>query len=156
MAYTSLDEIRLFLGPKGVDLRLDDLNNPNSAIARILSYVDGTINRYLDQIYDRTNLVGVAWVRDRATVLACNLLSQRRGNDGLFNDEVTRIHEELADIRAGNTFVPAAKVNTQQVPSVRAQQVNLNDWTHPLQTDQEFSTGGGYDGEHVGFGLSYF
>lgn len=97
IAYTSLTEIERLYSQTGVNLRLDDLdqvertNFINSIIAEATEMINGwTINYYTPSA-----LTTSQWVRRRATIIACYLLSERRGNPTQFAHHMQRVVDEL-------------------------------------------------------------
>jgi hypothetical protein len=114
----------------------------------VLNYVDEMIYSYTDQVYERADLTSNEYLAGKATFLAANILSQRRGNKPLYAMEREEIIEELVAIGAGQRFISGVYVRAMPVPSVRSQSVNHNLSRNPLVVDRNLSTGGGYAGEN--------
>lgn len=147
--FSSKAEIILLIGSRGVTLRLDDQSSTANAVEQALTYADQTIRFYTDRYYRVDDLIGNEWVKSRATVLAANMLSNRRGNKELFGNLEARIMQELEMI--GKDFwIPDALPFATVVPSVRTQKVVGTLGPRPLKVDQANSTGGGYDDEDFG------
>lgn len=147
--FTSYSEMKLLLGDRGTSLRLDDQSITESAIEQALIHADQTIRFYTDRFYRAEALVGNAWVKDRATVLAVNYLSTRRGNKELFASQYARIIEQL-ELIGKDFWIPDAVPFATPSPSVRNQKVVATGSSMPLKIDGNNSTGGGYPGEDFG------
>jgi len=147
--FTSKAEIILLVGQKGVDLRLDDRSSTTSAVEQSLIFSTQTIRWYTDRYYRQEALVGNAWVTSRATIIAANFLSARRGNKELFGNQAARILQELEMI-GKDYWIPDAVPFATPAPSVRTQKVVATGGPRPLKVDQSESTGGGYSDEDFG------
>jgi hypothetical protein len=147
--FTSKAEMILLLGNRGTVLRLDDQSATADAVEQALIFADQTIRFYTDRYYLSTDLVGNEWVKSKATIIAVNYLSARRGNKELFGRLAAELMQQLEMI--GNGFwIPDAVPTATNVPSVRNQKVVATPGPTPLKVDQENSTGGGYSGEDFG------
>ena len=147
--FSSKAEIVLLIGSRGVNLRLDDQSSSAASVDQALTYADQTIRFYTDRYYRVENLLTNEWVKSRATILAANMLSNRRGNKELFGNLEARIMQELEMI--GKDFwIPDATPFATVVPSVRNQRVVATLGSRPLKVDSSNSTGGGYSDEDFG------
>lgn len=147
--FTTKEEMILLVGSKGINLRLDDQSSTLLAVNQALIYADQTMRWYTDRYYRVENLIGNAWVTSRATILAANFLSARRGNKELFGNEVARILQEL-ELIGKDYWIPDAIPFATNAPSVRTQKVVATGGPTPLKVDIHNSTGGGYPEEDFG------
>ena len=106
LLYSSQKEMELIYSELGVTLRLDDVDDdvaPQTTIAERLEAViqDATdeCNEYLLHIYDAVDLNESRVVRRWCSLIACHILSRRRGNPGQFNDEYDRIILKMIAVR---------------------------------------------------------
>ena len=149
MAFTTKDEIILLLSAKGVQLRLDDQASTTNAVNQALKWADQTIRFYTDKYYRADSLTSNEWIKGRATILATNYLSARRGNKELYGNEAARIMQELQMISEGHPIPDAVPFFTN-TPSVRTQKVVATGSSRPLKVDMHNSTGGEYSDEDFG------
>lgn len=149
--FTSKAEMILLLGSRGTALRLDDQSATSDAIEQALIYSDQTIRYYTDRYYLVTNLYGNAWVKSKATIIALNYLSARRGNKELFGRLAAETIQQLEQLGQG-FWIPDALPMATNVPSVRTQKVVATGGPTPLKVDEANSTGGGYPDEDFGPG----
>jgi hypothetical protein len=95
--YTTQAEMEGLFSTVGVADRLDD--NDNGAIAapettyldQIITYATNRLNQYLLQYHTDEDMSTNDWCREKATVIACYLLSRRRGNAAQFEAEYAEI-----------------------------------------------------------------
>ena len=106
--YTSEAEIDRLLSTAGSDGWLDDLTPSNRAsyYNEIIQDATGTINQYLEKMYNPVDMQSSPWVRRRATYLATYHLTKRRGDPGLYGDDYGRIIEELMEASEGIIQIP--------------------------------------------------
>lgn len=144
--YTSQTEVLRFMGEYAADLMVDDYASEDKGYIwnQFLQSIDDTIMQYVMQHYDYTTLYQINWIRSRATVLACNLLSQRRGNMPLWVDLTNRYYEELNDIRNNRFRIPGAVVKAWQGPNVRNYLIQSRYFTHPIRVETTKTTGDRY------------
>lgn len=99
--YTTQAEIEGLFSTVGVTERLDD--NDNGAIAagelayldQLITYATNRLNSYLLQYHSDADMSDNDWCREKATVIACYLLSRRRGNAAQFETEYNEIMSYL-------------------------------------------------------------
>jgi len=75
-------------------------------------------NEVLLQFYEADVLETSLWVRRRVSVLACHLLSRRRGNASQFEDEAARFQDFLEDLRNHRRFIPRMQTKANFSPAV--------------------------------------
>lgn len=105
--YSSQAEVLRQLGGFAVDLMMEDWESSDTSPVwdDILSEVDETINLYISHKYPSNSFTN-AFLRRKATKLACRLLSGRRGNPSLYVMETNQVMDELQDIRSGRLNIP--------------------------------------------------
>ncbi len=139
--YTSQAEVYRLMGEYAVELMTDDYSGDDKGYmwSDFLYDVDETIKMYVMQHYDPATLYTVDWVRRRATILCCNLLSQRGGNAELYHSRTERVYEELNSLRAGHHRIPGATVRHWMGPAWRNYQVQNRFWYHPSRVESSKS-----------------
>jgi len=148
--YTSQAEVYRMLGNYAVDLMMDDTaGRDNETWDDMLEDADETIKMYVNQHYDPAILNTSTWVRRRATVLVSNIVSQRRGNPGLFNSRTDRVYEELNEIRRGRFHIPGIPTRGYLGPVVRNYIMQNRFRINPVRVDKMKSTGPSYPKEDI-------
>lgn len=106
--YVTQDDMEALLSSEGVDLRLDDNADGSVSAAELdrlttqaRNYATAQVNRFLTGRYDAADLATSWVINEWATYLACNWLSRRRGNPGLFKAEVEEAIKDMKEIRSG-------------------------------------------------------
>lgn len=116
--YTSEQEIAYVFSQLGVTLRvkdpLDEISDPLDPLIYAIEDATDTINQYCLLRYTAEELAANRWVRKRATILACQSLSGRRGNPQQFAPQAERVLDELERVQSGNLDVPRLP---KQIPS---------------------------------------
>lgn len=140
--YSSEAEVMRMLGESGIEAMLEDWESSDTSPVwkQILRTVDSRIDQYAGQRYDRSSIVDNDYIRTNATLLACHLLSMRRGNPGTYINESNRIQDELDQIRVGRLHIPGAGTRANFAPQVRNQRMTAFPF-HPLRTIYSKSTG---------------
>ena len=147
--YTSQAEVYRLMGEYAVELMIEDYSGEDKGYmwADFLNDVDETIKMYIMQHYDPDTLYQVQWIRRRATVLCCNILSQRRGNAELYHSRTERAYEELQSVRAGHHRIPGATVKHWMGPNWRNFQIQNRFWYHPARVETTKSNRQSYSGQ---------
>lgn len=149
--YSSQAEVYRLLGEYAVELMFDDYSGDDKGYMwdDLLEDVDETIKMYVMQHYDPDTLYSVDWVRRRATVLAANIISQRRGNAELYHSRKERVYEELESVRNGHHRIPGAVVRHWMGPMWRNYTIQNRFWSHPARVDTGKSNKQSYDGMDI-------
>ena len=119
--YTTRAEIERLLSYKGVSLHLDDTDDlddnygggtstlvtPSNTLDEIIERATSRVNEYLLPRYAPATLSLLPRVREITTFIACHLLSRRRGNEPLYDDEVAESIETLERYREGSLYINA-------------------------------------------------
>lgn len=149
--FTTIEEISRIFSSDGVDLRLDDITNPDDNTLAVEETIDDATNliyQYTWLIYDVTDLSNSKWVRRRATYIACYLLSIRRGNPGQYIDRYNSILEELKLILTRDLYIPGLNINTTPTPTLSNQVVD-NRGVGPVLRNTPANSVGTYDGQQT-------
>jgi len=135
--YSSQAEVFNILGPVATELMSDDLSDGDRHLIwnHLLRSVTQTVDLYLHMFYEQTVLFSSGWVRDKATVLALNYLSERRGNPELYTNRVLKVYEELEMIRAGRLTLPGIAERGQGGPMIRNYELETFRRYHPLRVE---------------------
>lgn len=147
--YTSQAEVLRVMGVTANELLIEDTESKDLVWEDLLDEADDTIKMYVNQHYDTSTLYTSKWVRRKATTLVAGLLSQRRGNPGLYGSRIERVYDELMMIRDGRMHIPDKKPKSFQGPVVRNYIMQNRFLTHPLRVDSTKSTGDSYANEDI-------
>ena len=149
--FSSEAEVRRVLGNYATEMMLDDddVVDTRDFWIGILADVDDTMNMYMAQHYDPSLIKANSWMRRRATTLAVNLLSQRRGNAPLYVGKTEKTYEELEAIKDGRFHLPGASPTGFQGAMVRNYLLQGRFRRHPLRVEGSKSTGVDYPGQDV-------
>lgn len=158
--YTSQAEVYRVLGKYAVALMNEDFSYEDKGYLwnDFLLDADETIMMYVNQHYDPDTLYENNWIRRRATILVCNLLSQRRGANELYRARTERIYDELNSIRDSRFNIPGATPRAWQGPVVRNYIMQDRFLQNPVRVQQSATTGEAYGKENYAwepFILSY-
>jgi phage gp36-like protein len=106
--YTSQDEVDRLISSSGASGWLDDLSNVDVATYynEIVQDATGTVNQYLEKLYNPIDMQNSPWVRRRATYIAAYHLTKRRGDPGLYGEDYDRVLDELQMASEGIIQIP--------------------------------------------------
>jgi len=150
--YSSQAEVCNVLGPTAVELLSDDfsLGDRGPIWNHLLRSVTQTVDLYIHQFYKRTDLLTDGTIRDKATILAVNLLTERRGNPELYANRVLKVYEELELIRSGRLTLAGTPERGYFGPMVRNYELETWRRYHPLRVESSVSMlGDGYSGQDI-------
>ena len=107
--YTTQAAVERYYSIRGATLQTDDLlgSNLTDFWIEILAYASDIINTYLSRYHSDADLATSRWVNMRTTIIACYVISQRRGNPHLFQTAFDEVIEELKLI---NEFRPVPRL----------------------------------------------
>ncbi len=157
--YSSQAEVYNVLGPTAGELLEDDFSAGDRSPIwnHLLRSVTQTVDLYIHQFYTRANLLTDSTVRDRATMLAVNLLSQRRGNPELYSNQVLKVYEELELIRSGRLTLAGTAERGYFGPMVRNYELETNRRFHPLRIESTVTMlGDPYAGQDISWEYPYW
>lgn len=140
--FTSEAEILRMLGDDGYDAYLTDLSasDRSAFLDDVINYATSLIATSTQEYYYDGNISSDQMVRTNATIIACHLISERRGNASLWEGRMERIMEWLAGIKIGSIHLPGQEVMAPDVPVIRNYGVNFNSHNRIL-VDKDLSTG---------------
>lgn len=122
---TSREEIERLYSQIGVDIRTPLAEDPDFLLLEeIMCHATETIASYTLSHYETADLVGSAYIRRRATILAAFYLSERKGNPPQFVAAAKRVMEDLELIRTNKIIIPDARVRAADVPTVHSHRVD--------------------------------
>jgi hypothetical protein len=142
--FTSQAEVLRIIGSFAGDLLTEDAGPVDTLWAEVIEDADETIAMYIQHYYDPATHKTNGWLRRRATVLAANIISQRRGNNPLYVSRADRVYEQLSMIESGNTHIPDSIPRARFAPVVRNYTIQNRMQRHPQRVDTTKSTGTDY------------
>lgn len=153
--YSSEAEVMRLLGEYAIDVITEDWEQQDTSPVwnDILETVDEDIDMYIGQRYP-TRIFTVKLLRRVGTILAAHLLTQRRGNPGVYASLVARQYETLEEIRKGQRLIRG------QVPIGNLAPVVRNYIIEPIPGDAQRiekrkSLGDTYAGEKISYPIPY-
>lgn len=97
---TSVGEIQRLFSVEGVSNHLEDYNQ-SDVLPEIIQRATERVLQFLRSRYAMDDMVSHVWVREKATIIACYLLSKRQGNPSLYADDFEEAMLDLAFARDG-------------------------------------------------------
>ena len=143
-AYTSEAEIKRVLSTSGFDLRTDDLANTLEAVTDIVEEATDLVNFYCGLNYAESDLETSPLVRRWSTVIACYLLSQRRGNAAIFSDRMGEVLALLEEVSKHDRIIPRIPTRENLTPAMSNVHIDDKFRTHKIRVHPTISTGGTY------------
>jgi hypothetical protein len=115
---TSEQEIINVFSTDGVANHLENLNNYGVHMNEVINRASAKVLLYLRGMFDIQAMVSNVWVREKATYIACYLISIRSGNPSLYGAMYEESLIELAQVRAGqlNPGLPRDAQIVMQTP----------------------------------------
>lgn len=160
--YTTQAEMESIFGTEStspVELRLDDDGDLDgsldaieaSALADVIEEASHEINFHLAQRYTPVVLNAHSWVRRACSIIACYLLSQRRGDPAQYTDAYTRVITRLEEIFAGKRDLPltADRHPADQQPALSNLVVSDRYGRKKLRVQEDVSEGGTDGSQHL-------
>lgn len=150
--YTSQAEMALLMRSTDVTLNLDDDGDGSAesgAITQVTDEATDMINIHCLKFYDASAMNDNLWVRRNCTILACWLLSQRRGNAAKFDARAKRVQDILERIGKGELYIPRLPYRANMDPSVDNYVVDHRYPAGQIRVQQSQSTGGTFSGQHL-------
>ena len=142
--FTSESEMDRLFSESGVDTRINDLNSAqkSTSITELAARATEDVQSYLGALYDDQELSNSAWVRDRATVIACYKLSIRLGNDAQYYNQYLDALADLEAARDGLLLVPGAAQSTGTLAEFANVSTDMRFPFRPIRVDTLTSTVG--------------
>lgn len=113
--FTSQSEIERLFSSLGLEYRRDDFAEDAEQYAAVLNEVidqaTWEVKAILNKIFEDEDFYTNTWIRRRCTIIACYLLSIRRGNDAQFYQEYLDALVDLQGLVEGDVYlgIPAGK-----------------------------------------------
>lgn len=136
---TSLAEMERVLSVEGIEEHTSDVEDNTLIISELTLQATEEVLMYLRDRYDIEDLANSPWVRRRATMIACYMLSIRKGNPSYYGDDYAKalIDIEMArdgEINIGLATSNRAVVQTPMLDQRHVQTARIN----PLRSSQLF------------------
>jgi hypothetical protein len=114
--FTSKEEIERTWSVDGVEDRRDDYDNASEERTKVMYEViiraTMEVKGILNKLFADVNLVKNPWVREKATYIACYLLSVRRGNPSHYYNEYLDALDALRQLVEGEIYFEDLPVST--------------------------------------------
>ena len=134
---TSEEEIKRVFSTDGVDNHLEDLPDYEDHMNEVIDRATAKVLLYLRGIFSLDDMGSNPWVREKATYIACYLISIRSGNPSLYGQMYEECLIELTQVRAGQ-LNPGLKRDYQVV--MQTPMLDNRGYRPGLRTDPESST----------------
>lgn len=103
--FTSEEEIERLLSEDGALLHTDDVSDNEEMLYEITERATGRVKQILNKSFDDVNLKNSPRIREIATIIGCYLLSIRRGNPSLYQEQYIEALTDLEQIANGDLFL---------------------------------------------------
>lgn len=115
---TSEQEIINVFSSDGVTNHLENLTNYSVHLNEVINRASAKVFLYLRGMFNTEAMTNNVWVREKATYIACYLISIRSGNPSLYGALYEESLIELAQVRAGqlNPGLPRDTQIVMQTP----------------------------------------
>lgn len=135
--FTSEDEIRRVFSNDGVENHLENLTDYPIHMAEVIDRATSKVLLYLRGTYSLTDMETNVWVREKATYIACYLISIRSGNPSLYGAMYEESLIELTQARTGQ-IDPGLNSNARAV--LQTPMLDNRGYAPGLRTDPRSST----------------
>ncbi|MHA1663251.1 MAG: phage protein Gp36 family protein [Candidatus Thorarchaeota archaeon] len=154
--HVTQDEMEEIYSETGLMLRMDDVDPDDFTITLDNIRLDATetINSYLFNKYDESDLTSSRWVRRRTAFIACYFLSIRRGNPAQFLTQYEDARADLEDVMNGKLFIPGVATNENYAP-VMSNFAMIERYRMPMRVRTELSVGGTYGRQFQAYSIPY-
>ena len=143
--YTSQAEIERLLSTAGALARVDDDLDGSAESGVWEDVVDEAtdeINFHCEHLYEPSDMANNLWVRRRATLIGAYLLSQRRGDSGLYHERYQKLIEVLELVRDGKRQIPRLPTKDDYTPAMSNLRVDHRFGSRKIRVQRTTSTGG--------------
>jgi hypothetical protein len=103
--FTSEEEMERLLSEDGALLHTDDVSDNEEMLYEIIERATGRVKQVLNKSFDDVNLAQSPRVREIATIIGCYLLSIRRGNPSLYQEQYIEAMSDLEQIADGELYL---------------------------------------------------
>lgn len=143
---TSREEMERLLSFRAIQNRIDDDDGGSSTEEEVLDdfiiEASDTVYAYTQHLYNELDLAGNRWVRFRATVIACYLLSRRRGDPGLYEDLYQHNLDMLKQIKEMEMRIPRLGYKDDLTPAMSNLRVDDRFRLSKIRVESQISNGG--------------
>ena len=149
--YTSKEEIETLFSIAGVVNRTDDIprEKADQFWASLCETASREIDLYLERFYWPADLATHRLVRYWTTLVACHLLSERRGNPAQFATRYERILDMLQQIYLGIRQVPGLPLKAELAPAMSNLRIDDRFAVHKIRVVPQISVGRSYPGQQI-------
>lgn len=103
--FTTEEELKRLLSVEGVDLHTDDYDDNDEVIAEVIERATGRVKMVLNKGFDDVDLMNSPRIREIATIIGCYLISIRRGNASLYQEQYIEALADLEQIANGEVYL---------------------------------------------------
>lgn len=138
--YTSKDEGINMLSEDGLLNHTDDFFDDEELVQQYVERATGRVKAIMRKAFDDVDLANSPFVREKATIIFCYLISIRRGNPSLYQEQYIEAIEDLKDVVDGTLYLdelPRSSNAAAYMQNVSSD--NRNSWT-PIRVDPISST----------------
>lgn len=155
--FSSEAEVTRLLGSFGVGQALEDWNTDDrhSVWEDLLISADTQVALHINQYYNPTTNLLNPYLRRVATYFSAWEISKRRGNPGLYQQEVLELKDQLEGVRTRKFIIPDGIPIGNTGPVVRNYIMQPHS-PFPMRVEKLKSMGDSYVGEKTSLLLPYF
>lgn len=150
--YATQQSIENLYSAAAVLLRGDDNDDGTLDAGLLTDVIDtatDTTNFYILPLYEASRANDNLWVRSRTTLIACWLLSQRKGDAAQFQTRYERVMAELEQVNKMQHFIPRLPLSSNLAPGVSNYHVDDRYVIAKTRVQQTISSGGRSERQHV-------
>lgn len=103
--FSSEAEMQRLLSIEGVDFHTDDVDDVDESLLEIIERATGRVKQVLNKSFDDVNLMQSPRIREITTIIGCYLVSIRRGNPSLYQEQYIEALSDLEQIADGTLFL---------------------------------------------------
>lgn len=103
--FTSEEEMERLLSEDGTLLHTDDVSDNEEMLYELAERATGRVKQVLNKSFDDVNLKNSPRIREIATIIGCYLLSIRRGNPSLYQEQYVEAMSDLEQIADGDLYL---------------------------------------------------
>jgi hypothetical protein len=103
--FTSSEEIKRLFSEDGLDMHTDDFSDSSEIVKEFIQRATGRVKQELNKSFDDVDLQYSPRIREIATIIACYLISIRRGNPSLYSDQYMESMIDLERIANGDLYL---------------------------------------------------
>ncbi len=145
LLFTTQDELESIAAEAGVSLKVDD-DDDGTLSAAELEFINECIWEATDEVamellhvYTHEVLETSQWVRRQTSYLALNKLGRRRGNPGVYCEEVEKLEKRMKRIREGQDYIPRIAPKDDYGPKMSNLRIDHNYGKSKIREDARTS-----------------